>query len=130
MAHLALHFPVVKRKTDSNCRLAFRELKELPERFVFTAILILLKNTARRRFYPMPDACGFLCFFDEKVMKPRLSVIGRQFKSFPHNPANAATKLPVKPVSKKAVQNPAFLKLRLPDKLVQHVNFAFQNMRF
>jgi hypothetical protein len=35
MAHLALHFPVVKRKTDSSFRLELRELKELPERLFF-----------------------------------------------------------------------------------------------
>jgi hypothetical protein len=35
MAHLALHFPVVKRKTDSSLRFEERELKELPDRFVF-----------------------------------------------------------------------------------------------
>jgi hypothetical protein len=40
-----LHFPVVKRKIDSNCRLAFRELKELPDRFVFTAIVISIRKS-------------------------------------------------------------------------------------
>jgi hypothetical protein len=34
MAHFALHFPVVKRKTDSNFRFEFMELNELPDRFV------------------------------------------------------------------------------------------------
>jgi hypothetical protein len=38
MAHLALHFPVVKRKTDSSLRLEFKELKELPERFIFMGL--------------------------------------------------------------------------------------------
>jgi hypothetical protein len=41
MAHLALHFPVVKRKSDSSCRLELRELKELPDRLVFAAIFVL-----------------------------------------------------------------------------------------
>jgi hypothetical protein len=35
MAHFALHFPVVKRKMDSSVLFEFRELKELPLRFVF-----------------------------------------------------------------------------------------------
>jgi hypothetical protein len=35
MAHFALHFPVEKIKTDSSFRLEFKELKELPERFIF-----------------------------------------------------------------------------------------------
>jgi hypothetical protein len=35
MAHLALHFPVVKRNTDSSFLLEFRELKELPLRLFF-----------------------------------------------------------------------------------------------
>jgi hypothetical protein len=37
MAHLALHFPVVKRNTDSSFLFELRELKELPVRFVFMA---------------------------------------------------------------------------------------------
>jgi hypothetical protein len=41
MAHLALHFPVVKRKIDSRARAERSALKELPVRFVFMGILVL-----------------------------------------------------------------------------------------
>jgi hypothetical protein len=40
MAHLALHFPVVTRKTDSSFRFELIELNELPDRLVSISKII------------------------------------------------------------------------------------------
>jgi hypothetical protein len=52
MAHLALHFPVVKRNTDSSFLFELRELKELPVRFVFMARPFLVQVCTLNKFYP------------------------------------------------------------------------------